>query len=142
MSYFQNETKIGSGPGREGGQQDWGYGIVEQLVPISALGGAGTKNHTFYLPNCRIYNIMIDVETAWDSVTSAVLSVGTTGTPTLFTGSINAKTGGRTVGTFTAAQCTAIRAVAAGAYTVQVVTVGTGNAGAGNVRIHYAPIKP
>jgi hypothetical protein len=142
MSYFGNEVKVGSPAGREGGTQDWGYVAVDQLVAISANAGAGTKDHTFYLPKCRILAIYQDIETAWDSATSATLSVGTTGTPTLFTSTGNAKTAGRSVLPHTSAQCTQIKSVAAGTYIVQVVQVGAGSAGAGNVRIVYEPIKP
>lgn len=142
MTFFQNEVRVGSPLGREGGQQDWGYATVDQLVPIVANAGAGTINATFYLPKCRITAIYQDIETAWDSATSATLSVGTVGTPTLFTSTGNAKTAGRSVLPHTAAQCTQIKSVAAGTYIVQVVQVGAGSAGAGNVRIVYEPIKP
>ena len=142
MSYFQNEVRIGSFGGPTSATPDWGYGIVSQRVNVVNGGAAGTTNNTFYLPNCEIIDIIWDTEVAWTAATSATVSVGTTGSPTLFASGIDAKGGVRVRPTFTLAQNIQNKAVAAGTYTVQVVQVGTGSAGNGNCKILYCPKKP
>ena len=143
MTYFSNEVKIGSPGAQSGGNDDTGYTTVSKQVTYTNGGGAGTTNNTFYLPKCEIVDIIFDNEVASNAATSQTASVGTTGTPTLFASSVDLKSAAaRLRPTFTAAQMTQMKSVTAGAYTVQLVQVGAGATGNGNVRIIYAPKKP
>src|SRR5690349_14780995 len=62
---------------------------------------------TFYLPNnAQIIDWIIDNNPAWDSATSATLTIGTAAAGTQYVSGVNAKTGGRVTPTLTTTQLT------------------------------------
>src|SRR5690349_24694115 len=89
---------------------------------------------TLYLPTAAIIvDIIVDVLTAFNSATSAVLTVGTAAAGTRYAGSVNAKTAGPVRPTFSAAQLTAMASI--GSTTPVVVTITpTGATSAGQVK--------
>lgn len=101
---------------------------------------------TLYIPaGSRILGFYVDVLTAFDSVTSATLSIGTAAAGTQFVSGLNAKTVARTIPTYTAAQLAAMNGVTilgvaapiAGPVVVTVTPVGATAAGYVVVTVHY-----
>lgn len=69
-----------------------------------------TSTVTSYLPSgCNILNIVVDVLVAFDSATSATLTVGKTAGGTEYASGVNAKTLARQTPTFTVAQLLAMQ---------------------------------
>ena len=89
----------------------------------------------FYVPQAypdavvRILDIIFDVETAFNSATSATGTVGTAAAGTQYAGSIDAKVAGRARPTFTGAQLTAMRAVSSGEVWFTITPSGATSAG-------------
>lgn len=97
------------------------------------------QSATFYLPpNSQIVDIVPDVLTAYDSATSATLTVGTAAAGTQYASGVNAKTAGRTRPTFTAAQLTAMADTSTNLSVVATITsVGQPTVGAVRVTVQY-----
>jgi hypothetical protein len=104
-----------------------------------AQNGVGTVDLTFNLPaNAQITSITPDVTIAYDSATTATLTAGTASGGTQYITSVNVKTGGRTVATYTAAQAAAMANITTNTtLVVSVTTVGATTAGAVRVTVHY-----
>ena len=119
-----------------------GYSVLTQRKAI-------VKNTTpqtlFKLPAySQIIDIFVDVITAWDSATSAVLTIGKTGSTTLFSSSIDIKNNtGRIAIPVTAAMATAIYGIGATDVTVIATLVETGVAtvGAAKITVVYAQLE-
>ncbi len=118
-----------------------GYAVLEQEASITQNSTTAVSS-TVYVPvGSKIIDIIVDVLTAFNSVTSAVLSVGTAAAGTQYASSVDAKTAGRTRPTFTAAQLAAmsnvsVLGVAAPTAAPVVITVTpTGATSAGYVRV-------
>ena len=80
----------------------------------------------------------IDVLTAYNSATSATLTVGTASAGTQYAGSVNAKTAGRAAPTFSAAQLLAMSNISTNTTLVVTVTsVGQPTAGSVFLSIEY-----
>lgn len=93
------------------------------------------QSATINLPiNSQIVNIACDVLTAYDSATSATLTVGTAAAGTQYASGVNARTAGRTFPTFTAAQLAAMANTGANTSVVATVT-SVGQPAAGQVRV-------
>lgn len=123
-----------------------GYAVLTQSTSI-AQNSTTAVSSTLYIPvGSQILNFNIDVLTAFNSATSATLSIGTAAAGTQYVGSVNAKTAGRASITFTAAQLAAMNGVsivgAAAATSAPVVVtvtpVGATSAGYVEVTIIYA----
>jgi hypothetical protein len=105
---------------------------------------------TVYVPaGSKLINIFVDVITAYDSATSATLTVGKTAAGTEYASGVNAKTAARTTPTFTAAQLTNMQSTpvdvaaansqqASSALVVTITSVGQPTAGTGFVTFQYA----
>lgn len=93
--------------GEDGANQ--GYAVLQQSVAL-AQDGTNDVSATVYVPaGSRLIDIVVDVLTAFDSATSAVLSVGTAAAGTQYAGSVDVKAAtGRIRPTFTAAQLAAM----------------------------------
>ena len=90
---------------------------------------------TFAVPaGAQLVDVVVDVLTAFNSATSAVLSVGTAAAGTQYAGSVDAKTAGRVRPTFTAAQLAAMDDVGTNTSVVATITP-TGATSAGQVRV-------
>lgn len=118
-------------------------GVVTLMQETSITQNSTTAvSSTIYIPaGSKITDIIVDVLTAFNSATSAVLTVGTAAGGTQYAGSVDAKTAGRVRPTFTAAQLAAmsnvtVLGVAAPTTAPVVVTVTpTGATSAGYVRV-------
>ena len=119
-----------------------GYAVLQQETSITQNSTTAVSS-TLYIPaGSKIVNILVDVLTAFNSGTSAVLSVGTTAGGTQYASGVDVKTAtGRITPTFTAAQLAAmsnvsVLGVAAPTTAPVVVTVTpTGATSAGYVRV-------
>lgn len=104
------------------------------------VGGTLVQDLPFVIPlGSDITDIVVDILTAWDSVTSATLSVGSASGGIQFASAINAKTVGRVRPTFTAAQLAALIALAATGVVATVTSVGQPTVGQARITIHYRP---
>jgi len=115
-----------------------GLAVLSQTMLINrdaTLVQSGTLN----LPvNSQIVNIICDMLTAYDSATSATLTVGTAAAGTQYASGVNAKTAGRTIPTFTAAQLAAMDDIGATTPVVATVTsVGQPTVGQVRVTVNY-----
>jgi metal-dependent HD superfamily phosphatase/phosphodiesterase len=119
-----------------------GLAVLEQETSITQNSTTAVSS-TLYIPvGSKIINILVDVLTAFNSGTSAVLSVGITAGGTEYASGVDVKTAtGRITPTFTAAQLAAmsnvtVLGVAAPTTAPVVVTVTpTGATSAGYVRV-------
>lgn len=97
---------------------------------------------TFLVPvNARIVDIIVDVLTAYNSGTSATLTVGTAAAGTQYAGSVDAKTAGRVRPTFSAAQLAAMDSVGSNTSVVATITV-SGATSAGEVGVTILYVAP
>ena len=122
-----------------------------QLVQSTTITQNSTNavSSTIYIPaGSLILDFKIDVLTAFNSATSATLTIGTAAGGTQYVGSINAKTAGRAAITFTAAQLAAmsnqsvlgVAAPTTAPVVVTVTPVGATSAGYVNVSVLYAQL--
>jgi hypothetical protein len=84
------------------------------LVQFAALTQNSTTavSSTLYIPaGAQIVSFNVDVLTAFDSATSATLTIGTSAGGTQYVSGVNAKTAGRASITYTAAQLAAMSGV-------------------------------
>jgi hypothetical protein len=123
-----------------------GYAVLMQTTAITQNSTTAVSS-TLYIPaGAQIIDFNIDVLTAFNSATSATLSIGTAAAGTQYVSSVNAKTAGRASITFSAAQLAAMSGVtvlgAAAATSAPVVVtvtpVGATSAGYVEVTIIYA----
>lgn len=114
---------------------------LAQLVQTATLNFDGTlvQSATFNLPaNSIITGFNIDVLTAYNSATSATLTIGTAAAGTQYAGSVNAKTAGRAAPTYSAAQLLAASNISTNTSVVVTVTsVGQPTAGSVFLAIEY-----
>jgi len=125
-----------------------GYAVLEQQANLTQ-NSTTAVSETLYIPaGSKIIDIIVDVLTAFDSGTSATLSVGITAGGTEYASGVNAKTAGRTRPTFTAAQLAAmsnqtVLGAAAATTAPVVITItpsGATSAGYVNVTVVYAQL--
>ena len=123
-----------------------GYAVLMQTTSITK-NSTNAVSSTLYIPtNSQIIDFNIDVLTAFDSATSATLTIGTAAAGTQYVSGVNAKTAGRASITFSAAQLAAMSGItvlgAAAATSAPVVVtvtpVGATSAGYLEVTIIYA----
>lgn len=120
------------------GFTDQGFCVMSQSTTITQNSTTAVSS-TMYLPQgSQIVSFFIDVTTAYDSVTSATLTIGTAAAGTQYVGGVNAKTAGRAAPTLTAAQLTAFANIGATPAVVTTVTpVGATTAGAVRITAFY-----
>ena len=97
------------------------------------------QSNSINLPaSSQIVEIYADVLTAYNSATSATLTIGSAAAGTQYVTSVNAKTGGRNTTTHTAAQCTAMANITTNtALFATVTSVGQPTAGQVRVTVQY-----
>jgi len=97
------------------------------------------QSNSINLPaSSQIVEIYADVLTAYNSATTATLTVGSAAAGTQYVTSVNAKTGGRNSTTHTAAQCTAMANITTNtALFATVTSVGQPTAGQVRVTVQY-----
>ena len=94
-TYMQGALKAGAGFSENPSGFGVGFAMFTQSKTNSGISGL-TQDITFELPpGSQLIAIIPDVLTAYDSATSATLSVGTTSGGTQYASAINAKTAGR-----------------------------------------------
>ena len=125
-----------------------GFSVLSQSTSITQNSTTAVSS-TLYIPaGSRIVDFNIDVLTAYDSATSATLTIGTAAAGTQYVGSIDAKTAGRAAITYTAAQLAAMNGVTTtgtaapttAPVVVTVTPVGATSAGYVVVTIIYAQL--
>ena len=88
-----------------------GFSVLSQSTSITQNSTTAVSS-TLYIPaGSRIVDFNIDVLTAYNSATSATLTIGTAAAGTQYVGSIDAKTAGRAAPTYTEAQLAAMNGV-------------------------------
>lgn len=119
---------------------------LSQFATIVQSGGATLQTATLYIPvGSRITSFDIDVLTAFDSATSAALTIGTTSGSSTYVSGVNVKTAGRAAITFSAAQLAAMAGLTtAGAASptvapvvISIVSVGAPTTGVVAVAVSY-----
>jgi hypothetical protein len=115
-----------------------GLAVLSQTMLIN-FDATLVQNGTINLPvNSQIVNVICDVLTAYNSATSATLTVGTAAAGTQYASGVNAKTAGRTIPTFTAAQLAAMDDTGTNEGVFATVTsVGQPTAGQVRVTVNY-----
>ena len=117
-----------------------GLAVLSQTVLIN-FDATLVQNGTVYLPyDSQIVDIVVDVLTAYNSATSATLTVGTASAGTTYASGVNAKTAGRVRPTFTAAQLAAMDDIDTNGTVVATVT-SVGQPTAGQVRVTYLYVQ-
>lgn len=135
-TYFQGAVK--SGDGFSETATGVGTAVFSQTVSIS-FNATLTSEATFVLPkNAQIVNAYADVLTAFDSATSATLTIGSASAGSQYVGSVNAKTTGRAAPTLSAAQLTAMADISTNTTVYATITsVGQPTAGVVRVTVFY-----
>lgn len=107
-THFSGPVMAGTKIAGETNGPNQGYMVLQQSVAL-AQNSTTAVSETIYIPaGSRIVDIIVDVLTAFDSATSAVLTVGTAAAGTQYASAVDAKTAGRVRPTFTAAQLAAM----------------------------------
>ena len=123
-----------------------GYVTLIQTTAITQNSTTAVSS-TLYIPaGSQIIDFNIDVLTAFNSATSATLTIGTAAAGTQYVSGVNAKTAGRASITYTAAQLAAmsgvtvlgVTAAVSAPVVVTVTPVGATTAGYLEVTIIYA----
>lgn len=141
-THFSGPVMAGTKSAGETNGPNQGYMVMQQEASI-AQNSTNAVSSTIYIPaGSKIIDIIPDVLTAFNSATSAVLSVGITAGGTEYVSGVDVKTAtGRIAPTFTAAKLAAmsnvsVLGVAAPTTAPVVVTVTpTGATTAGYVRV-------
>jgi hypothetical protein len=136
---FSGPLVTGDRPAGYPGGPNLGNVVLTQTVLIN-FDATLVQNGTINLPfNSQITNIFCDVLTAYNSATSATLSVGTASGGTQYASGVNVKAAtGRIAATFTAAQLAAMADTGSNGPVVATVTsVGQPTAGQVRVTIQY-----
>ena len=132
QTYFGTALRSGSGATTD--SLNGGFVVLTQTATITQNSTA-VVSATFTVPaGSQIIDIVPDVLTAFDSATTAVLSVGTAAAGTQYVSAVNAKTAGRAAATISAAQALAMADVTTNTSVVASVTP-TGATTAGLVRV-------
>ena len=149
MSRSTFSGPIRSGTNRYAPTLNVGTTVLTQAVPFT-FDATLVQSVTFYIPSgSKIINIFVDVITAYDSATSATLTVGKAAAGTQYASGVNVKTTARTTPTFTTTQLTNMQSTpvdvaaangqaASSAIVVTVTSVGQPTAGTGFVTMQYA----
>lgn len=124
--------------GTASGYSDQGFCVMSQDGTI-VQNSTTAVSYTFHLPvGSQIVDIIADESVAYDSATSATLSVGQTAGGTEYASGVNAKTGGRVRPTFTATQVGNMANIGTNTSVIATVTVvGATTAGTVNVTVLY-----
>ena len=138
MSRTHFDGPLASGDKQAGiaGGPNVGLATLVQVLPLTNP-GPGTYNYTVNLPvGSQIIDFVTDVATAFNSASSAALTVGTASLGTQFLTSVDLKTAGRAAFAPTAAQIAAYANVTAPLIATLVAT-GAGVAGAATLMVRY-----
>lgn len=141
-TYFEGAIKSGTTPSE---YANVGYAVFCQtkLIDFVLEAGAGSDNidTTIVLPvGSQIHTINVDTLTAWDSVTSATLSIGTTAGGQEFYDNTDVKSAGREATTLTTADLALWDDIGSSTtLNIRVAQVGNTTAGQARVTVLYSP---
>lgn len=141
-TYFEGAVKQGTTPSES---QNVGYAVFSQSVLIDHVvevaAGNNNVDSTVVLPaGSQIIEVVTDTLTAWNSVTSAGLTVGSTAGGTEYASSVDVKSAGRGAPTLTGAQLAAMDDIGSNTTVhVRVAQAGNTSAGQARVTILYVP---
>lgn len=115
-----------------------GLAVLSQTVLVT-FDTTLVQSQTFNLPEgSQLVDVFIDVLTAYNSATSATLTLGSAAGGSQYVGSVNAKTAGRAAPTLSAAQLAAMADIGNNTSVVATVTsVGQPTAGQARVTLFY-----
>lgn len=135
-TYMQGALKSGITPSE---YLNTGYAVFTQTVLIDfvaeAGGGDDNVDATLVLPaGSQILEFKIDTLTAWDSVTSAGLTIGSAAGGTQYASSSDVKSAGREAPTLTGAQLAAMDDIGSNT-TVHIRVAQSGNTTTGQARV-------
>jgi len=145
-THFSGPVLTGDLQSGETNGPNQGYVTLIQTTSITK-NSTNAVSSTMYIPaGAQIIDFNIDVLTAFDSATSATLTIGTAAAGTQYVSGVNAKTAGRASITYTAAQLAAmsgvtvlgVTAAVSAPVVVTVTPVGATTAGYLEVTIIYA----
>ena len=123
-----------TGTGLDATGQDTGNMVASQSAVVS-FDATLVQNATFKVPaNCQLVDIIVDALTAYDSASSATLSVGTASGGTQYVSGVNVKTTGRKSNGYSATQLGNMANVNSNTSVVATVT-SVGQPTAGSVRV-------
>jgi len=135
---FSGPLASGDKPSGTPGGNNIGLAVLSQTFLVSRDATLVQTNSILLPVNSQIVNIFCDVLTAYDSATSATLSVGSAAAGTQYASSVNAKTAGRTIPTFSAAQLTSMASTGSSEGVFATVTsVGQPTVGQVRVTVQY-----
>lgn len=141
-TYMQGALKTGITPSES---TNVGYAVFAQTVLLDFIaesgGGSDNIDTTIVLPTgAQIHTINVDTLTAWDSVTSATLSIGTSAGGQEFYDNTDVKSAGREATTLTAADLALWDDVGStNTMYVRVAQAGNTTAGQARVTVLYTP---
>ena len=137
-TYFGSALRTGTSASDPGTTGDAGGVVLVQTISV-ARDATLVQSGTATLPaGSQIVAIYADVTTAYDSATSATLTVGSAAAGTQYASGLNAKTAGRSIPSLSAAQCSAIADISTNTTVYATVTsVGQPTTGAVRVIIEY-----
>lgn len=135
-TYFQGAVK--SGDGFSETATGVGTAVFSQTELID-FNTTLASEAVFVLPkDGQIVDVVVDVLTAYNSATSATLTVGSASAGTQYAGAVDAKTAGRVRPTFSAAQLAAMDDIDGNTSVYATVTsVGQPTAGSARVTVLY-----
>lgn len=138
-SYMQGALKSGDYPSELPSGVGVGTAVFSQTVVLNftaeAGGGSDNVDATLTLPvGAQIMAFYTDTLTAWDSGTSAGLTIGSTAGGTEYNSSVDVKSAGREAPTLTAAQLAAMDGIGTST-TVYIRVAQVGNTSAGQARV-------
>lgn len=138
ITHFSGPLASGDKPAGTPGGSNVGFVVLSQTAVLDQ-NSTNAVSSTFNLPNdSQIVDIIVDVLTAFNSATSATLTVGTAAGGSQYAGSVDAKTAGRVRPTFTAAQLAAMDDIGNNTAVVTTITpVGATSAGQVRVTLQY-----
>ena len=138
QTHWSGPLASGDKPAGTPGGSNVGLVVLSQTTVIDQ-NSTNAVSSTFNLPNdSQIVDIIADVLTAFNSATSATLTVGTAAGGSQYAGSVDAKTAGRVRPTFTAAQLAAMDDIDNNTAVVATITpVGATSAGQVRVTLQY-----
>ena len=137
-TYMQGALKTGDGVSEDPSGRGVGSSVMSQTALIN-FDTDLVQGAVFVLPmEGQLVDIVVDVLTAFNSLTSATLTVGSASAGTQYAGAVNAKTAGRVRPTFTAAQLAAMDDIGANTSVYATITSdGQPTAGSARVTLLY-----
>ena len=133
-TYMQGALKTGDGFSEDPSGRGVGSAVMSQTALIN-FDTDLVQEAAFVLPLAgQMVDIIVDVLTAYNSLTSATLTVGSASGGTQYAGAVDAKTAGRVRPTFTAAQLAAMDDIGSNVSVYATIT-SVGQPTQGSVRV-------